>query len=115
MRGDGALVGVDLAEQERLDEAPRGHEGMAIVQRRPERERLQHVAFEIDVSLQVGLGDVALIQRTQRFQRAIVTQPDAKLGLALADLPLLSTRKLDREGRGTSADTVEKGVESGYG
>ncbi len=66
MRGDGLLVGIDLTEQERLDEAPGSNEGMSIVELGAEREGLQHIALEIDVALEVGLGDIALVQGAQR-------------------------------------------------
>ena len=108
VRGDGALVGIDLPEQQRLDEAPGRHERMTVVERGAERERLQHVALEIDVALQIGLGDVALIERAQRLERALVAEANAKLFLAEADLALLPARQLDREGRRKSAQAIEK-------
>ena len=50
VRGDGPLVGIDLPEQHRLDEAPGGDQGMTIVEGGAKRERLQHVALKIDVA-----------------------------------------------------------------
>ena len=34
----------------------------------------QHVAFDVDVALQIGLGDVALVQRTKRTHRPLIAQ-----------------------------------------
>ena len=115
VRGDGALVGIDLTEQQRLDEAPCRHQRMAIVERGAERERLEHVALKIDVALQISLGDIALIERAQRLQRALVAEPDAKLLLAEADLALLSARQLDGERRRKSAQAIDEKVERGGG
>ena len=113
MRGDGLLIGVDLTEQEGLDEAPGGDEGMSIVERSAEGEGLEHIALEVDVALQISLGDVALIESAQGPDGPVVAQADAKLGLALADVALLPVRQLDREGRRHAADAIEKGVEGG--
>ena len=88
---------------------------MAIVERGAERERLQHVALKIDVALQIGLGDIALIERAQRLERALVAEPDAKLLLAEADLALLSARQLDGERRRKSAQAIDEKVERGGG
>jgi hypothetical protein len=75
VRGDRLLVGVDLPEQKRLDEAPSRDQRMAVVERRAQRKRLQHVAFDVDVALQVSLGDVALVERAQRPHRPRVRKP----------------------------------------
>src|SRR6476619_5450835 len=115
VRGDGALVGIDLAEQQRLYEAPCLLQRMAIVERGAERERLEHVALEIDVALQISLGDIALIERAQRLKRALVAEPDAKLFLAEADLALFSARQLDGERRRKSAQAINEKVERGSG
>jgi hypothetical protein len=111
VRGDRLLVGVDLPEQKRLDEAPSRDQRMAVVERRAQRKRLQHVAFDVDVALQVSLGDVALVERAQRPHRPRVSQADVKLGVALADVPLLPIRQLDGEGRRGPADAGDEGVE----
>ena len=70
---------------------------------------------KIDVALQIGLGDIALIERAQRLDRPLVAQADAKLFVAQADLALLSARQLDREGRRKSAEAIEKQIERGGG
>ena len=101
VRGDRLLVGVDLPEQQRLDEAPGADQRMAVVEGGAKRERLQHVALMIDVALQIGLGDVALVQRAQRLDGALVAEANAKLFLAQSELcfsPLGSS--------------IEKGVEN---
>ena len=115
MRGDGLIVGVDLAEQQRLHEAPGSDQGVAIVERGAQRKGLEHVALKVDVALQIGLGDVAFIERPQRPEGAVVAETDTKFGVALADIALLPVWQFDREGRGHAADTVEKGVERGCG
>jgi hypothetical protein len=109
--GDSLLVGVDLPEQERLEEAPSGDQRVAIVKLGTQRKRLQHVAFDVDVALEIGLGDVALVQRAERSQRPLVAQADVKLGLALAHVSLRAVRQLDREGRLDSAHAIDEGVE----
>src|SRR6185503_17165272 len=115
VRGDGALVGIDLPEQHRLDEAPGGHQRMTVVEGGAEREGLQHVAFNIDVALQIGLGDVAFIERAQRLDGSLVAEANAKLFLAQSDLALLAARQLDREGCRKTAQSIEKEVERGCG
>ena len=46
--GDRLLVGIDLTEEERLDEAPGKHQRVAVIEMGSEREGLQHVAFDVD-------------------------------------------------------------------
>ena len=115
VRGDGALVGIDLPEQHRLDEAPGGHQRMTVVEGGTERERLQHVAFNINIALEIGLGDVALIERAQRLDGALVAEANAKFFLAQPDLALLPARQLDREGCRKTAQAIEKEIERGCG
>ena len=106
--GDGALVGIDLTEQKRLDEAPRQHERMTIVEEGSKREGLEHVALDIEVAVQIGLADVALVEGAERPERAIVAEGNAEFGLAFSHLPRLTARELDREGRGKSASRVSE-------
>ena len=47
---------------------------MAVVEMGSERKRLQHVALDVDVALQIGLGDIALVQRTKRTHRPLIAQ-----------------------------------------
>ncbi len=84
---------------------------MAVVEQRPKRERLQHVALDVDVTLQIGLGDVSLVQRAQRLYRALVVQVDAELWLPLTHSPLGAVRQRDGEGRRDLADTIDESVE----
>ncbi len=88
---------------------------MTVVERGAQRERLQHVAFDVDVALQIGFGDVALIQRAQRFDGPIVMKVDVELGRALADIALGAVGQLDGERRRDPAHTVDEGVERACG
>ena len=109
--GDGPLVGIDLSEQQRLDEAPGRDQRVPVVERGAEIEGLHHVAFEVDVALQIGLGDISLVEGAQRPQRTLVAQAHFELGLALAECPLLAVGQLDGKGRRDLAHAVEQGVD----
>ncbi len=85
MRGDRLLVGVHLAEQERLDVAPRlGHQ-MEILHRAAQLERLEHVSFDVDVGREIGGGDAALVQARHRPHALIVADRHLEGRLALAE------------------------------
>ena len=88
---------------------------MAVVEGGAQRERLQHVAFDVDIALQIRLGDVAFVQRAQRLDRAVVVKVDVELGIPLADVPLRAVRQLNGEGRRDPADTIDEGVERACG
>ncbi len=111
VRGDRLLVGVDLPEHSGLDEAPGRDQRMAVVERGAQRKRLQHVAFDVDVTLQIGFGDVALIQRAQRLDGPLVVKVHVEGGLALADIALGTVGQLDGERRLDPAYAVDEGVE----
>ncbi len=115
MRGDRLLVGVDLPEQRGLDEAPRGDQRVTVVERGPQRKRLQHVAFDVDVALQIGFGDVALVQGPQSLDRPLVMEGDVELRLAFAHGALGAIGEFDGEGSRNPADTVDEGVEPACG
>jgi hypothetical protein len=112
---DCLLVGIDLPEQQRLDETPGRDQRMTVVERGAQGKRLQHVAFNVDIALQIGLGDVAFVERAQRPERPLIAQADVKLGLALAHAPLRTVRQLEGERRNDSAHTIDEGVESRCG
>ena len=75
---------------------------MTVVEGGAKRERLQHVAFKIDVACEIGLGDVALIERAQRLERALVAKAYAKL--PPCPDPILRFSPL--------GSSIEKGVEN---
>ena len=79
------------------------------------REGLEHVALKIEVTVQIGLGDVALVEGAECPERAIVAYTHAEFGLALSHFPRLPARELDRERRGKFAQAVQKDVERGSG
>src|SRR4029078_6687012 len=110
MGGNTALVGIDLPEQERLDEAPSRHDRMAVVKRLPQGEGLQHVALDIDIGGEIGLGDIGLIEGADRAERAIVAKANPESVLALADLARLPAGELDREGRGKPSHAIEQEI-----
>jgi hypothetical protein len=66
---DRLLVGIDLPEQQRLDETPRRDQRMKVVERSAQGKGLQPVAFNVDITLQIGLGNVAFVERAQRPER----------------------------------------------
>jgi hypothetical protein len=115
VRSDRLLVGVDLPEQRGLDEAPRGDQRVTVVERGPQRKRLQHVAFDVDVALQIGFCDIALVQGPQGFDRPLVVEIDVKLGLARAHGALGAIGEFDGERSRNPADTVDEGVEPASG
>src|SRR4029450_7194599 len=87
VRGDRPLVGVDLPEQSRLDEAPSKDQRMAVVEMLTQLEGLQHVAFEVDVTVQVSFRDVAFIEAAKRPECPLIAQADGELRLALTECP----------------------------
>ena len=107
VRGDRPLVGIDLTEQGRLDEAPSGDERMVVVHGFAKPERLQHVALEIDVAGEIGLRDLGFVERLQRPHGALITQAHFELRLAIAELAFLPARQLDREGRGKATEMLQ--------
>ena len=115
VRRDRLLVGIDLSKQQRLNEAPGGDEGVAIVEQLPEREGLQHVPFEVNVAAQIGLGNVAFVQGPDCAERALVAQADLELGLALAHLAPLAIRQLDGEGHRDAPHAIDEGVDCASG
>src|SRR5262245_18267735 len=104
------LVGIDLSEQQRLDEAPSSDERVAIIERGAQRKRLQHVAFDVNVALQIGLGDIAFVERAKRPHRPRVAQADEKLASALPDAAFLAVGLFNRERLRDPTDAVDKGV-----
>ena len=62
MRADRLLVRVHLAEQQRLDVAPRLRQQVEILHDAAQLERLEHVAVEIDVAGEIGLGDAPFVE-----------------------------------------------------
>src|SRR5262245_2363599 len=82
VRADRTLVGVDLAEQHRLDESPGGNHGMKILHRSPEFEGLQHVTFDIDVPNQIRIADPTLVDTAERTQPCAIVDRYPKAGRA---------------------------------
>ena len=66
MARDCLAIGAELAEQERLDEAPCRGKQMEVLHRLPELERAQHVALDVDIAREIGVAKAPLaIQKTQ--------------------------------------------------
>ena len=61
MGGDRPAVGMDLAEQERLDEAPCGDKRVRVLHRGAKHEGVQHVALDVDVAGDDGVADAPLV------------------------------------------------------
>ena len=78
---------------------------------RAQRKRLQHVAFDVDVTLQVGFDDVALVEGTDRAQRPFVANTDMEFRCAFAHVPFLTVGQIDRERRRDCADPADESLE----
>ncbi len=88
---------------------------MAVVERCPELEGLQHVAFQVDIALEVGLGDISFVERAQRPQGPLVAQTNLELRLAVAEIAFLTVGQLDGERCRDLPDAADQGVERGGG
>lgn len=80
MGGDRLPVRVHLAEEERLDEAPRGGDEVEVLHRLPELERAHHVALDLDVALQIGVADASLVDAGDRRKPRRFFSVTVKLG-----------------------------------
>src|SRR4029079_141359 len=113
VRGDRPLVGVNLTEQQRLEEAPGRDQRMRVVKRLAKVEGLQHVALKIDIAVDIGFGDIALIERAHGAQSALIPEPDHEGRLAGADLTALARWQFDREGGVDRSNPLDQGVNRG--
>ena len=68
MRANGALVRVDLTQQQRLDKPPGGDERVKIFHRATQFERAQHVPIDIDITVEVCITDLAFVDASDRTQ-----------------------------------------------
>ena len=59
---DDPSIGAYLPEQARLEESPGGHQRVDVAQRSPQPERRRHVAFDVDVAGNVGVGEAAFVR-----------------------------------------------------
>ena len=84
---------------------------MTVVERSAQREGLQHVAVDVEIACEIGFGDVALVESSERAQRPIVAKPDMKLGLTVADGTLGPIGQLDGERRRCRAHAIDQGVD----
>ena len=72
MRGDRLPVGVDLAEEQRLEEAPGVGQQMKVLHRPAELKGAQHVALDVDVAGEIGIADAAFIEAGDGLERPVV-------------------------------------------
>jgi hypothetical protein len=84
---------------------------MTIVEMLTQRERLQHVAFDVEVAVEVSLGDVPFIEAAKGPERPLIAKADTELRLALTKVPLLAVRQFNCERRPNVCDTADEGVE----
>ena len=113
--GDGGLVGIDLAEQERLEKAPYGDDRVPVVERGAERERRDHVAVQIDIAPQIRLADIPFVEAAQGLDGAIVAQAHVEPGLAITHVARRAVRKLEAERRLDRAHPVDEPVDLARG
>src|SRR5262249_45035203 len=78
--GDPALVRAHVAVEPRLDEAPEGGEGMPVGKEAPQIERGEHASLEVDVAVQVGLGDARLVERAEGAPRSLRAETKGESG-----------------------------------
>src|SRR4029450_4397922 len=97
MGGDRLAIGVDLAEHQRLDEAPGGDEKVKILHRVPELEGAQHVAPESDVAGEMAIPDAAFIDTRDCPHRAVVLEGHVKARRAVSKTLDAAVRKCDLE------------------
>ena len=113
--GYGRLVGIDLAEQERLKEAPYGDDRVPVVERGAQGERRDHVAIHIDIAPQERLADITLIEAAQGLDRAIVAKGHIEPGLTLPDVARRAVWKLEAERRLDRSHPVNEPVDFARG
>jgi len=75
----------------------------------------QHVPFDVEVAVEVSLGDVAFIEAAKGPERPLIAKADTELGLSLTKVPLFAVRQFNRERRRDVADAGDDGVERGCG
>ena len=80
MRGDRPSVCAGLAEQQRLDEAPQIARRVQVLQQRAQPEQLLHVAPNVDVAVDVRLGEAELVQAGQRPHAGVAADSGAEGG-----------------------------------
>ncbi len=115
VRFDRILVGVDLPEEQRLKEAPDVCDRVAVVERCAQRERLQHVAVEVDVATHIGLGDVALVEAAYGLHRFVVVKRCMEQRVAAPRTTHLAVGQLDRERFGDGSRSVNEGIDRLFG
>lgn len=76
---------MDLAEEQRLQEAPDCGDGMKVLHRPTESKGGEHIAVDIEVAREIGLANAAFIETAQRTQRLGVLEPDLKARCSLSE------------------------------
>ena len=111
VRSDGLLVGIDLPEEERLNEAPRRHQQVTVIERGAKGKWRNHIAGQIQIALQEGLGNIALVQGLERPHRALILDRHGELRRAIAELPACAVRQVDFKRIFQFPDAVEQGID----
>jgi len=111
MRRYGCLIGVHLSHQERLQEPPRCHKRVQIAHRLPQLERPQHIAIDIDVTRQVSVGELDLIETGEGPYRIPVVHPDAETRSSLAETPTTAIGKRQLEGHACVGECPRNAIE----
>ena len=78
MGRDRLLVGVNLTEKQRLQEAPNRRDRMYVLHGRPQFEGTQHIAIQLHVALHKGIAEAPFIQRSDCRQRPVVLERDVE-------------------------------------
>ena len=114
MRADRLLVGVHLAEEQRLEEAPRLGQEMEIAHRTAQLEGLEHVAVEVDVARQIRVRDAAFVEARDRAQAVLAVDGHAEGRRAAPEALDRAVRHHDLERRGDVGvfrrEAAEQGV-----
>ena len=80
MGANGLFVRVDLTKQQRLDEPPGGNERVKILHSATQFERAQHIPIDVDVTVEVGISDLAFVDASDCAQSLLISDCDPKAG-----------------------------------
>ena len=97
---DCLLVCVDLAEQQRLQEAPDRGDRMKVLHRPAQGKRGEHVTVNIEIAHEIGLADATFIEAGQCAQCLGVLEGDRKARRGLSETlnRAVGKRHLERYG-----------------
>ena len=84
---------------------------MLVVHRAAQRKHLKEIAIDVEIALQIGLADIAFVERAHGFDGAIVVEDDFEFGLARAQHALRAVRHFQHEARVRAGQTIGEFVD----